>query len=71
MVKEKSIKEFEIAGHETIYFKADVKNKASFLEVSSKEVSRQMYVRYAWSDTSSATLYNIDGYPASSFSSEL
>jgi len=71
LVKEKSINEFEIAGHEKIYFKADVKNKASFLEVSSKEVSRPMYVRYAWSDTSSATLYNLDGYPASSFSSEL
>ena len=40
------------------------------LEIFSDKVRNPVYVRYAWSDTSYASLFNSDGLPASSFNSE-
>jgi sialate O-acetylesterase len=40
------------------------------VEVYSPEVEKPEYVRYAWKDTSSASLFNKEGLPASSFSTE-
>ena len=60
--------EFEIAGEDTIYFGANVQNKGGYLEVYSDAVKNPRYLRYAYSDTSSATLFNLEGLPASSFS---
>ena len=59
--------EFEIAGMDKKYFEADVVNQNDFLEVFSDDVKNPLYVRYAWSDTSSASLFNSEGLPASSF----
>ena len=47
-----------------------VNNYSDHLEVFSNEVENPVYVRYAWSDTASATLFNLEGLPASSFSTE-
>ena len=41
-----------------------------YIQVSSSQVKKPQFVRYAWSDTASATLFNEEGFPASSFSSE-
>ena len=60
--------EFEIAGEDTIYFDARVETKGDYLEVYSDVVKSPKYLRYAYSDTASATLFNIEGLPASSFS---
>ena len=52
------------------YFIADVVNHNDYLEIFSDKVRNPAYVRYAWSDTSYASLFNSDGLPASSFNSE-
>jgi len=62
--------EFEIAGLDKKYFRADVVNHSDYLEVFSHEVLNPAYIRYAWSDTSVATLFNSEGLPASSFKFE-
>ena len=61
---------FEIAGEDKIYFESDVNVYKNFLQLSSNYVQNPKFVRYAWSDTAKATLFNIEGLPASPFSSE-
>ena len=61
---------FEIAGLDKKYHEARVINYKNHLELSSISVKDPQFVRYAWSDTATATLYNLDGLPASPFSSE-
>ena len=61
---------FEIAGEDKIYFESDVNVYKNFLQLSSSYVQNPKFVRYAWSDTAKATLFNIEGLPASPFSSE-
>ena len=61
---------FEIAGKSKKYYEAQVSNQVSYLELFSPLVKNPEYVRYAWSDTAAATLFNMDGLPASPFSSE-
>jgi sialate O-acetylesterase len=61
---------FEIAGEDKKYYDANVVNYKNHLKLSSMLVKDPQYVRYAWSDTATATLFNIDGLPASPFSSE-
>ena len=63
--------EFEIASMDKQYFDAKVINHGQYLEVFSDKVINPTYVRYAWADTASATLFNLDGLPASSFTTEL
>ena len=62
--------EFEIAGMDKQYFDAKVINHRQYLEVFSNKVIDPTHVRYAWTDTASATLFNLEGLPASSFSTE-
>ena len=62
--------EFEIAGNNKIFYKAKAKIVGKRISISSREVVKPMYVRYAWSDVSIATLFNKEGLPASSFSTE-
>ena len=61
---------FEIAGEDKIYFESDVNVYKNFLQLSSNYVKNPKFIRYAWSDTAKATLFNIEGLPASPFSSE-
>jgi len=48
-----------------------IKNRAVIgnnnILVSNPDISNPVAVRYAWSDTASATLFNTAGLPASSF----
>ena len=61
---------FEIAGSNKVYFDAEVNVYKKLIQLSSKELTDPKYVRYAWSDTASATLFNNAGLPGSPFSSE-
>ena len=58
---------FLIAGEDSVFKKAVVNVKGKTLLVSNVEIKKPVAVRYAWSNTDEATLYNKDGLPASSF----
>ena len=62
--------EFEIAGKNKTYVSADVKIVGDRIQLSSTDLLKPMYARYAWRDISNATLFNKEGLPASSFSTE-
>ena len=66
VLDENGYSEFEIAGVDKKYFEADVVNNNDYLEIFSDNITNPMYVRYAWSDTSVASLFNSEGLPASS-----
>ena len=61
---------FEIAGADKVYVAAQARITEGMVEVSHPEITAPEYVRYAWRDDSAATLFNAEGLPASSFSSE-
>jgi sialate O-acetylesterase len=61
---------FEIAGADKVYVKADAKIVNNKVVVSNPAVANPVYVRYAWSDSSSGTLFNKEGLPAATFTSE-
>jgi len=58
---------FEIAGRNGHFKAAVAKIVGNQIVVSSVEVNDPVHVRYAWSDTGVATLFNAEGLPASSF----
>lgn len=62
--------EFEIAGEDKKFVKATARIKKNQLELFSADVKSPRYVRYAWRDDSTATLFNLDGLPASPFTTE-
>jgi len=65
------ISQFEISSSDMKFFKADVSVKNNSIFISSPFVNDPVYARYAWSDTPNATLFNSDGFPASSFELEI
>lgn len=58
---------FELAGADGIFYPAVARIEANRIVVISPKVSSPTAVRYAWSDTAAAVLYNEEGLPASSF----
>ena len=66
----KGLCNFEIAGVEKEYTKAEARIVNNKVVVSSVLVTKPLYVRYAWSDSSSGTLFNKEGLPAATFTSE-
>lgn len=63
--------EFLIAGKDGMYHAADVTVKGKTLIVRSPEVPQPASVRYAWSNTATASLFNGAGLPASSFRTDM
>ena len=61
LVLNESIQEFEIAGKNKKYIKARVINKKNYLEIYSDNIENPVFVRYAWADTSTASLVNSEG----------
>ncbi|MEO7211800.1 sialate O-acetylesterase [Mucilaginibacter sp.] len=61
---------FEIAGADKVFVKADATIVGNKVVVSSSIITAPVYVRYAWSDGSSASLFNKEGLPAATFTSE-
>jgi len=66
----KGLNNFEIASADKVYVKAYAKIENNKLIVFSALIPHPVYVRYAWSDESSATLFNKEGLPAATFTSE-
>ncbi len=58
---------FVIAGKDSNFVKAEVKVVSKALVVYSPEVKHPVAVRYTWSNTEEATLFNKAGLPASTF----
>ena len=67
---ENGLTNFEIAGADKKYMPAHAKIVNETIVVNNPTISNPVYVRYAWSDTSTATLFNKEGLPASTFTSE-
>ena len=61
--------EFEIAGKNKKFIEAKAQIKNNKVIVWNNKISNPKYVRYGWKDTSSASLFNKEGLPASSFNS--
>ncbi len=68
-IRQNQKSEFEIAGTDEQFFPAQARILNNRVEVFAMKVTQPRHVRYGWSDTTSATLFNIEGLPASSFSS--
>jgi len=61
---------FQIAGVDKIFKNAQVEITGNKVIISNDVVTAPRYVRYAYLNTSKATLYNIEGLPASTFTTE-
>lgn len=66
----KGLTNFEIAGAGKVYVPAQAKIVNNQVVVSSRSIANPVYARYAWSDSSAATLFNKEGLPAATFTSE-
>ena len=62
--------EFEIAGKDGVFLNATVIIVGKTIVASNPKISNPVKLRYAWRDLSSASLFNLEGLPASSFSTE-
>lgn len=63
----KGITNFEIAGEDKVFKKAATFIEEKKVHVYNPEITKPVAVRYCWSDTDEATLFNKFGLPASSF----
>ena len=61
---------FEIAGADKKYVFANASIVDNKIELYANTVAKPIYVRYAWKDKAVPSLFNIEGLPASSFTSE-
>lgn len=67
LAKDGKLTDFEIAGVDKIFYKADAIIEGATVLVSSDKVKKPVAVRYAFTNTSVASLFNKEGLPASSF----
>ncbi len=58
---------FEIAGKDGLYIAAKAAVEGDTVVVSSDDVVEPQSVRYGWSNTAGASLFNLEGLPASPF----
>ncbi|MGE5804377.1 MAG: sialate O-acetylesterase [Ignavibacteria bacterium] len=65
--EDNSEKNFFIAGEDKKFIIPDVKVDGKQLIINSPQIKNPVAVRYAWSNTAKATLFNSEGLPASSF----
>lgn len=61
------LSEFEIAGEDMKYVKADARIAGDEVIVSSSRVGKPVFVRYCWRNGASASLFNSAGLPAHQF----
>ena len=64
------LKGFEIAGADKKYVIASAKITDNNVKLYAKTIEKPVYARYAWSDKGVASLFNKEGLPASSFTTE-
>jgi sialate O-acetylesterase len=65
--KDEKLKEFEIAGKDGKYVKAEAKIVNNEVLVSSTKIKEPASVRYCWRNGSVASLFNKEGFPAWQF----
>lgn len=65
--KGKELTNFEVAGEDGKFVKANAKIDGSTVVVQAKEVKKPTAVRFEWSNTVTPSLFNKAGLPASSF----
>jgi sialate O-acetylesterase len=70
-LKEGKSKEFEVAGKDGKYVKADAKVMNNEVLISSRAVREPVFVRYCWRNGAVATLFNKAGLPVSQFRTKL
>jgi sialate O-acetylesterase len=70
LISQGDLRGFEIAGVDKVYKIAKAKIINNTIELSASTVSNPKYARYGWSDQAVPCLFNREGLPASSFSSE-
>ena len=61
---------FEIAGGDNKYYPAEAKIDGDQVVVKSSKVKQPVHLRFGWTDTAIPNLFNKEGLPASSFSSD-
>lgn len=66
---DKELTDFEIAGENKKYVPAKAYIKENQVIVWSEKVSSPRYVRFGWKNYISPNLFNLEGLPASPFSS--
>ena len=67
IAKDGKLKEFEVAGKEGRYVKADAKIINNEVQVSSTKIKDPVSVRYCWRNGAEASLFNKGGLPAWQF----
>lgn len=67
VLKDSNMTGFTIAGKDQIFYSADAKAEGKSVVVWSEHVSKPYAVRYAFTNTPTATLFNTAGLPSSSF----
>tara|TARA_R110000868_G_scaffold98706_5_gene271829 strand:- start:36094 stop:38160 length:2067 start_codon:yes stop_codon:yes gene_type:complete len=70
MANKNGLANFEIAGADKKYMPANAKIVENTIVAENSSIKNPVYIRYAWSDISIATLFNNEGLPASTFTSE-
>ena len=70
MPKGSKLLEFEIAGDNKNYVPAEAMVVGNKVHIFSSSIPKPIYARYAWKDSSTASLFNKEGLPASSFTTE-
>mgnify|MGYP000616105491 FL=1 len=70
LISKGDLRGFEIAGPDKIYKIAEANIINNTIELSASTVSNPKYARYGWSDQAVPCLFNSEGLPASSFTSE-
>jgi sialate O-acetylesterase len=70
LITKGALRGFEIAGLDMIYKVAEANIINNTIELSASTVSNPKYARYGWSDQAVPCLFNREGLPASSFTSE-
>lgn len=68
---DKALTFFEIAGEDGVYYPAEAKIVGELVVVRSSKVKQPVNVRFGWTDTAIPNLFNKEGLPAASFSSEM
>lgn len=67
MTNDEKLLGFEIAGEDKIFYLANASIQGNEVVVTSDKVKKPLAVRYAFTNTSIASLFNKEGLPASSF----
>lgn len=64
------LRSFEVAEFPGLFYPATAEIEGNVIKVRSEKVNTPRYVRYGWSSYSDGNLVNIEGLPASTFSTE-